>query len=93
MADLLEGLLTLLLIALLLSGPIAFGYLGGNLYPIEVVRRLMGLAPAAPAEPELRQVLRLALGAPATSTDLDLVAALYELRREADRAARGGDQP
>jgi hypothetical protein len=80
-----EALVELLLLLLILGGPLVFGYLLCCVYPPEVLRIMAGTAlPPAPPGEDLRHALRLALRAPASAGDVDLVSALFELRREAE---------
>ncbi len=81
-----DGLAELLIFLFFLLGPTLLGYFGGHLYPIEVLRQLLGRAPAPPPPPgeDLRQAVRLALRAPASASDVDLVSGLFEMRREAE---------
>lgn len=81
-----EPLAELLILLLFLLGPALVGYFLGHIYPVEILRGLCGTAAPPPPPPgeDLRQAVRLALRAPPSASDVDLVSALFELRREAE---------
>lgn len=90
-----EGLAELLILLLFLLGPILVGYLVAHLYPIERLQVLCGaMLSSEQVSPDvLRQMLRVALSAPASASDLDLLGEIVDLRRAAERTPAPPKEP
>lgn len=85
-----ELLLELLVLFVFMLGQFAAGFIAGNVWPIDVLRRLAGTAPRPLTGDDWRDVVRGAVRAPSEAPDSELVAALFELRRLAAEAAERG---